>query len=140
MLDRIDSVLYVDHIGYAVKDIESSKKIFNSLGYEFDQNRVDEERKVNVSVGKLGSYRVELLAPLDGVNSPIDGYLSKVGSTPYHICYVVSDMNNTIEELKEIGFTQIGYPSPSIPLGGNVCFLYSNEIGMVELIKYDNAI
>lgn len=136
MMDRIDSIIGVDHVGYAVKDMDNAKKLFCSLGYEFCMNQVDETRKVNVSVGKMGGQRVELLAPLEGEKSPVDGYLNKVGSTPYHICYAVSDMNKAIEGLADIGFTQMGYPAISIPLGGDVCFLYSDEIGVVELIKY----
>ncbi len=80
---------------------------------------------------------IELLVPIDGQKSPVDGYLQKMGATPYHICYQVVDMENAVKELQDIGFTQLGYPAPSEPLEGEVCFLYSNEIGMLELIKYD---
>lgn len=133
----IDEIVEVDHIGYAVKNITSARTLFCALGYVFGAESVDELRKVAVCVGQNGEgYRIELLAPLEDVGSPVDGYLQKVGSTPYHICYRVKNMDVAISELQNRGFTLMGYPAPSIPLGGDVCFLYSNEIGIVELIYY----
>lgn len=61
------------------------RKCFNALGYEIDERSVDKFRKVNVTVGRREGVRVELLAPLEGSESPIDGYLTKSGSTTYHI-------------------------------------------------------
>lgn len=141
MIKKRNCIIGVDHIGYAVKDMDRAKASFGILGFEFSETRVDELRKVNVTMGSRDGVKVELLAPLDGVKSPVDGYLQKLGSTPYHICYQVEDMTTAIDDLRERGFTQLGYPAPSFPLGGNVCFLYSGEIGIIELIEYpsDNA-
>ncbi|MBR1635124.1 MAG: VOC family protein [Lachnospiraceae bacterium] len=127
----------VDHIGYAVKSISQSKEQFAALGYFFDDEKPDILRRVNVSVGKNGGVRVELLSPLNTADkSPIDGYLDKIGSTPYHICYEVSDIDKAISELQEIGFTVLGSPAESVPLEGTVCFLYSTDIGLIEIIDY----
>lgn len=82
--------------------------------------------------------RVELLAPLEGDKSPVDGYLNKVCSTPYHICYEVTSVNDAILELKAIGFIVLEAPVESIPLEGMVCFLYSADMGLIELIDYSN--
>ena len=57
-----------------------------------------------------------------------------MGSTPYHICYQVKGMKTALEEIQRMGFTLMGYPAPSDPLDGEVCFLYSTEIGIIELI------
>lgn len=75
-MDRIDSIIGVDHIGYAVKDMDAAKEYFRILGYTFTEDTVDEYRKVNVSVGKMGECRIVLLAPLEGVKFPVDGYLT----------------------------------------------------------------
>lgn len=131
----IDEIAEVDHIGYAVRNMASARALFCALGYKFDSECVDELRKVLVAIGQSrDGYKVELLAPLQGIKSPVDGYLQKIGSTPYHICYRVTNMDLAILALQNKGFTLMGYPAPSIPLGGNVCFLYSDEIGIVELI------
>lgn len=138
-VEVIEEIVEVDHIGYAVKNMASAKALFYELGYVFGSESVDELRKVAVCVGQnVGRYKVELLAPLKGIGSPVDGYLQKVGSTPYHICYRVKNMDLAVSELQNRGFTLMGYPAPSIPLGGDVCFLYSGDIGIVELIYYKN--
>ena len=135
-MDKIDEIIAVDHIGYAVHDMTSAKEYFKALGYSFGDENVDKLRNVNVCVGKMGGCKVEILAPLCGVKSPIDGTLKKMGSTPYHICYQVKDMDSALEKMQSVGYTMMGYPAPSEPLGGDVCFLYSPEIGIVELIDY----
>ena len=42
-IDKIDSIIGIDHIGYAVNDIDSAKKIFNAIGYEFSETRADDQ-------------------------------------------------------------------------------------------------
>ena len=74
----INEIVAIDHIGYAVENMCLAKKFFLSLGYTFQYERIDELHKVNVCVGELGGARVELLAPIKGVKSPIDGILSKM--------------------------------------------------------------
>ncbi len=36
-MEHIKSIVGVDHIGYAVKDIMQSKEVFIALGYVFDE-------------------------------------------------------------------------------------------------------
>ncbi len=123
----------VEHIGYAVKDIKKASDAFRSLGFIVSDDIVDECRNVNVAIAEMGGVKVELLSPVDGRKTPIDSYLKSVGNTPYHICYRVQDMKIGIEQLQEHGFTLISYPSESIPLKGNVAFLYSHSVGLIEL-------
>ena len=42
----------IDHIGYAVKNMETALKTFRLLGYDFSDIKVDEYRKVNVCIAK----------------------------------------------------------------------------------------
>lgn len=141
-MERIENIQGVDHIGYAVTNMDLAKEYFMALGFEFTENKEDELRNVNVSVGSMGRYdiKIELLSPIAGRKSPVDGYLQKLGSTPYHICYQVDDIDVSVEKLQNIGFTLLGFTAPSVPLGGDVVFLYSPEIGIVELIAYWNQL
>lgn len=133
-----DITYAVDHIGYAVKDIRSAIGSFEVLGYSFGSVRVDACRKVNVCLGEsvCGGAKIELLSPMDGEKSPIDGVLQKNGAAPYHICYKVKDIHVAIERLGGYGFLLIDSPARSEPLGGDVCFLFSPQVGIVELIEY----
>ena len=127
----------INHIGYAVKDMDAAIQIFQKMGYEVVKKGIDEIRHVEVAVAEMGGGgKVELLSPMNNEKSPVDNYLSKIGSTPYHICYEVDDMERCVQELQDIGFTLIGRPDVSLPLEGTVCFMYSEIIGLCELINY----
>ena len=92
----------VDHIGYAVKNIDASRQAFEELGYVFDPVVNDTDRNIFISFGRLGDYRIELVSPLDpALPSPVDGTLKKSGNTPYHICYTSSRFEDDIKELQQ---------------------------------------
>jgi methylmalonyl-CoA/ethylmalonyl-CoA epimerase len=87
-----------------------------------------------------GGTVIELVAPL-GNETPVSNFLSKNGPAPYHCCFATpkNDMRATLESLKKSGFTEIIKPAPAVALGGNdVVFLYSKEVGLVELVLRDN--
>lgn len=126
----------INHVGYAVKDMDASIRLFQKMGYEVVKKGIDDIRHVKVAVAEMGAVKVELLSPVDNIKSPIDNYLSKIGSTPYHICYEVDDMERCVQELQDIGFTLVSRPDVSLPLKGTICFMYSEIIGLCELIKY----
>ncbi len=91
----------VDHIGYAVKDIEKAKKAFTALGYTFGETIDDSDRNVYLSFGTLDDTCVELVAPADrSTLSPVDMQLGKLGPTPYHICYKSSNIEQDIADLE----------------------------------------
>ncbi len=131
-------ILGIDHIGYAVIDMGAARRVFSVLGYGFSEEVIDDRRNVTVCMAENvhGGVKVELLAPVPGRRTPIDGYLKAMGSTPYHLCYKVDDMEMSVARLQETGFTLLCEPALSVPLGGDVCFLYSMEIGMIELIEH----
>lgn len=56
----------IDHIGYAVKNIDKAKKSMEALGYRFEETIEDKDRNIYISFGELDSYRVELVAPMEG--------------------------------------------------------------------------
>nr|3HDP_A Chain A, Glyoxalase-I [Clostridium acetobutylicum] len=127
--------LKVHHIGYAVKNIDSALKKFKRLGYVEESEVVrDEVRKVYIQFVINGGYRVELVAP-DGEDSPINKTIKK-GSTPYHICYEVEDIQKSIEEMSQIGYTLFKKAeiAPAID-NRKVAFLFSTDIGLIELLE-----
>lgn len=138
-MELMKTIIGVDHIGYAVKDIETAKEIFCKLGFQFGDVQFDPLRSVNVCIGHTSfdgtEGTVELLSPMDGVRSPIDGILSKSGATPYHICYRVANIKEAANEMRNEGFLPIGTIARSEPLDGDVCFLFSPDIGIIELVE-----
>ena len=125
----------VDHIGYAVKDIEKAKKSMEALGYEFDATVEDKDRNVRIAFGELDGYRVELVAPM-GESSPVDMQLSKIGPTPYHICYKSEDIEADIERLKKSRFKVTVPLVPAIAFNNKkVVFMYSLSVGLIEIVE-----
>ena len=59
---RID----IDHIGYAVKDINAAVAAFEMFGYMFGELVNDDARNVIAVMGQLGSTKVELLTRYGG--------------------------------------------------------------------------
>lgn len=92
----------IDHIGYAVKNIDKAKKSMETLGYSFEPTVEDRVRNIFIAFGEFDGYRVELVAPMSK-GSPVDMYLSKIGPTPYHVCYRSSDIEADIAELQKTG-------------------------------------
>ena len=84
---------------------------------------------------KQGMTTIELVSPLDGP-SPVDHILQNNGVAPYHICYVVNDVMQAVEELYEEGFKPLFMPVPSVAMNNReICYLYHLDIGYIELVS-----
>ncbi len=128
--------LKIDHIGYAVSDIERSRDLFLKLGYEkLSDIIIDTSRGVKLLFINNGGIKVELISPIDD-KSPVYAYLKKNGNTPYHICYLVRDINETIFILKKLKFKLIEKPKSAIAFNNKkVAFLYHIDYGVLELVE-----
>lgn len=125
----------IDHIGYAVKNIDKARKSMEALGYVFEETIADYERNIFLCFGELAGYRIELVAPM-GEGSPVDMHLTKIGPTPYHICYRSSSIEEEIEKLKASRF-KVSIPlTPAVAFGGKrIVFLYSLSAGLIEIVE-----
>lgn len=127
----------VDHIGYAVKNIDLSLQSFQELGFSFEPVVEDLDRNISISFGWLGDYRIELVSPLDTtLPSPVDNILKKSGNTPYHICYASNSFDADIQDLQKKRFLLTIPPAPACAFGGKrVAFLYHIQIGLLEIVE-----
>ena len=125
----------IDHIGYAVKNIDKARKRFEDLGFDFDDMVTDDSRHLYIQFGIKDGYKIELVSPMDG-GSPVDGILGAVGSTPYHICYRSDDMKADIEKLQNQRYKVIIPEAKAIALDGrNVVFMMNRDIGLIEIVE-----
>lgn len=84
---------------------------------------------------KEGEPTIELLEPVDE-KSPVVKTLDKNGVSPYHICYVVDDIEAAVKELRLQKFVALGRPVEAVAFrGSKVCFLYSKAAGLIELVE-----
>lgn len=126
----------IDHIGYAVQDIQKTAQYYVDGGWNLSE--IYDENIQNTKIAfltKLGMPTIELVSPLNG-ESPVDNVLKRSGVAPYHICYVVDDMMAAVEELYEEGFKPLFMPVKSVAMDNReICYLYHLELGAIELVS-----
>ena len=126
----------IDHIGYAVHDIQKTAQYSVNGGWSL--SKIYDENVQNTKIAfltKVGMPTIELVSPLDG-ESPVDNILKHSGVAPYHICYVVDDMMAAVEELYEEGFKPLFMPVKSVAMDNReICYLYHLELGTIELVS-----
>jgi methylmalonyl-CoA/ethylmalonyl-CoA epimerase len=77
-----------------------------------------------------------LVEGLDKNDSPVSIYIDKVGVTPYHICYLVSNLEESIKELRQQKFVLLFNPVHAIAFSNRkICYLYNQDIGLIELLE-----
>lgn len=127
----------IDHIGYAVKDMEKARQSFEQLGYQFEEIFHDVGRNVKIQFGELDGYRIELISRLDkSKDSPVDSFLIKLGPTPYHICYKSKNLEKDMELLENNGFRTTIPPMCAMAFGDKrVVFMMNLAVGLIEIVE-----
>lgn len=127
------------HTGWAVNSIEKSVVSFATLGYK-TLGSICEDKFRNVRLLLISNHQrdvIELVEPLS-CDSPISGILKVNGPAPYHVCFsmnVEKGFDDYKKEFEKNGFIVLHKPSPAPLLQGkDVVFLYSQHIGLIELV------
>ncbi|RKS99260.1 methylmalonyl-CoA epimerase [Flavobacterium sp. 123] len=94
----------IEHIGIAVKDLETSNALFEKLlgvaAYKFE---AVESEGVTTSFFQTGPNKIELLAATNP-ESPIAKFIEKKGEGIHHVAFDVEDIVSEIARLKNEGF------------------------------------
>ena len=94
----------IEHIGIAVKDINSSNDLFKKLfGVSHYKTETVESEGVSTSFFMLGETKIELLEAKTET-SAIAKFIEKKGEGIHHIAYEVDDIYQEMERLKNEGF------------------------------------
>lgn len=127
----------IDHIGYAVKDIDKAKEKFQELGFHFEEIIVDQHRNIYIAFGINNGYKIELVAKFNHEkDSPVDNILKKNGPTPYHICYRSNDFDNDIKNLLSKNFKVIVTAEQAVAFNNKrVVFLFNVQVGILEIVE-----
>lgn len=125
----------ISHIGYAVKDIEKTAKLYLEGGWTMSPIYEEEVQNTRIAfLNKPDMITIELVSPRNG-ESPIDNILKNQGVAPYHICYVVENIMQTMEDLYEDGFKPLFFPVESIAKNKKICYLYHTDVGAIEIVE-----
>ena len=114
----------IDHIGVAVEEIEPALELYrDSFKLEVAHREVVQEQGVEAVLLDVGENHVELLAPL-GPDTPVGKFLAKQGPGLHHVAYQVTDIEATLEELKQAGLQLIDQQPRTGIRGSRVAFMH----------------
>lgn len=127
----------IEHIGIAVKSIDSSTSLFAKL---FAKNAYNREEVLSEGVitefFQLGDNKIELLEATHA-ESPIAKFIEKKGEGIHHIAFEVSDIVAEMKRLKEEGFQLLSEEPKNGADNKLVCFLHPKSTNgvLIELCQ-----
>ena len=131
----------IEHIGIAVKSIDSSTSLFAKL---FAKNAYNREEVLSEGVitefFQLGDNKIELLEATHA-ESPIAKFIEKKGEGIHHIAFEVSDIVAEMKRLKEEGFQLLSEEPKNGADNKLVCFLHPKSTNgvLIELCQSKEA-
>lgn len=127
----------IEHIGIAVKSIEESAKIYETLfqAQFYKEERVESEG-VRTAFIQVGASKIELLEATNA-DSPIAKFLEKGKEGFHHIAFEVDDIDLELERLQKEGFQLIHLTSKDGADNKRIAFLHpKSTTGMlIELCQ-----
>jgi len=114
----------IDHIGVAVEQLEPALALYrDSFQLEVAHREVVREQGVEAVLLDVGENHVELLAPL-AADTPVGRFLAKQGPGLHHVAYQVSDIDATLQALKQAGLALIDEQPRAGIRGSRVAFMH----------------
>ena len=127
----------LEHIGIAVKDLESSSLLYQTMmGVESYKTETVESEMVITRFFRTGESKIELLAATSS-ESPIAKFIDKKGEGIHHMAFEVEDIKAEIERLKKEGFQLLNEEPKKGADNKWVCFVHPKSAGgvLVELCQ-----
>lgn len=127
----------IEHLGIAVKDIESANaiysKLFNQQPYKLE---TVESEGVSTSFFKVGDNKIELLEATNP-DSAIAKFIEKKGEGIHHVAFDVDDIYTEMERLKKEGFTILNEEPKKGADNKLVCFVHPKSANgvLIELCQ-----
>ena len=127
----------IEHIGIAVKNIETSNALFKKLlGVEHYKMEAVVTEGVMTSFFKTGESKIELLEATRE-DSPIAKFIEKKGEGIHHIAFDVTDIRSEMARLQAEGFILLNAEPKRGADNKLVCFLHPKGTNgvLVELCQ-----
>lgn len=129
----------IDHICFAVKDLEDSIDYWNRVfGYSQMTEIIENTRqKVKVTfLTKENSVLIKLIEPVE-TNLPLMNFVSRGGGF-HHICFRCGNVSDRMKELNEKGLLTLVPPQPGEAFNNhNIGFMLAKNGLNIELIDTD---
>ncbi|MFD4706675.1 methylmalonyl-CoA epimerase [Gottfriedia sp. NPDC058432] len=121
----------INHIGIAVRDLETSIQLYtNVLGLKLKGIEIVESEKVRVAFIEIGEVKIELLEATSP-ESPIAKFIEKKGEGIHHIALETENCEKQLEVVKEHGIKLINEVPKKGAHDSLVAFLHPNSTNKV---------
>jgi methylmalonyl-CoA/ethylmalonyl-CoA epimerase len=129
----------IHHLGVAVRDLDAALDTYaRLLGGALEHRETVADQGVEAAAVRVGSGRVELLAPL-GADTPVGRFLEKRGEGMHHVAYEVDDVRIALDELTAAGAQLIDEEPRQGFFGLQVAFVHPDAVHGVlsEVVSVD---
>ncbi len=132
----------IDHVGVAVRDLESAVAFYEStfgltvVAREVQEDQGVREAMLEVAGGPAGGSYVQLLEPL-GADTPVGRFLARRGEGVHHIGYGVDDVEAALDAVGAAGVRRIDERPRHGSMGASIAFLHPKDVGgvLTELVQ-----
>ncbi len=127
----------IEHIGIAVKSLESSNELFRKLlGVPHYKVEGVASEGVMTSFFQTGPNKIELLEATNP-DSPIAKFIEKKGEGIHHIAFEVDDIYAEMKRLESEGFTLLNKEPKAGADNKLICFLHPKSTNgvLIELCQ-----
>ena len=132
----------IDHVGIAVRDLETSIEFYTTTfgltvaGRETNEAQGVREAMLYVADAPGGASYVQLLEPLAD-ETPVGKFLAARGEGVHHVGYGVEDVTQALTELREQGIRLVDERPRHGSLGASIAFLHPKSVGgvLTELVQ-----
>ena len=128
----------LDHLGIAVKSLESAKAIYEKLGLCVSPEEFVPSENVRVVMIPVGETRLELLEGASE-DSVIAKFIAQRGEGLHHICLRVPDLPLAVEKLKKEGVRLVSDEIRTGAGGHRYVFVHPAGTGGVLLELVESA-
>ena len=137
-MTEVCTVNYIDHVGVAVKNIDTALAFFKKV---FDVPDADielmEDQGVRACLIEVGQTRLELLEPT-GSESGVGRFIERRGEGLHHLAFNVTDISGKLQTLQTLGVDLIDQ-TPREGLSGTIAFVHPRSVFgiLTELVESD---
>ena len=137
-MTEVCTVNYIDHVGVAVKNIDTALAFFKKV---FDVPDADielmEDQGVRACLIEVGQTRLELLEPT-GSESGVGRFIERRGEGLHHLAFNVTDISGKLQTLQTLGVDLIDQ-TPREGLSGRIAFVHPRSVFgiLTELVESD---
>jgi methylmalonyl-CoA/ethylmalonyl-CoA epimerase len=130
-------MIKLEHIGIAVKDLQQSIQLFESLlNSPCYKTETVESEQVTTAFFRQGDTKIELLANIV-TGGVIEKFIDKKGEGIHHLAFAVQDIKSEMKRLEALGFVLLQEAPKKGADNKWVCFLHpksSNGV-LIELCE-----